>query len=266
MKKLVACLFVALAMVVGAVSFAQAETVTLSGEKGQVDLFAAELQSNGVASSNIVRNYGEPAMGRYNGKKWPGVRYQLGSDPSEDGWVPISNDRAKKGTLCRLQQAQAKNIADVARTGGGGRSVPQAVVLPSAEGAGAICSGRECWPYDGSKGITIDLRCPVMVNGQAVRTVVMPRKDLRGNNNIGAKVEYHNRNDYWWSATGWGPVIVFYNVNQDPNALMTPQKRGIIEAHLRKIVPMKAGQGGEEGDACYDLVLNENGSVLFQNK
>jgi hypothetical protein len=265
MKKMAACLVVALSIVAGAVSFAQAEIVNLQGGKGAVDLLASDLRSEGVADNNINRQYGQPAMGTYEGKPWPGVRYQIGSDQSEDGWVPVSDSRVDKGVLCRLQKEQAKQIARVLRSGfARGKGVPQAFVAPSSAGSGAICSGRECWPYDGSKGITIDLRCPVVVNGQAVRTVVMPRKDLRGNNNIGAKVEYHDQN-VWWPQTGWGPVIVFYNVDKDPNALMTPQKRGVIEEHLRKIIPMKAGQSGLDGDACYDLVLNENGSQLFKN-
>jgi hypothetical protein len=244
----------------------QRPVVNLYGAKGQVDLFAAELAKNGITSNNT---YGEPAYGTYNGKKWPGVRYQIGANQTEDGWVPVSNSRVKDGTLCELQQSQAKLIADTLKRRAAAHTVAKPIPVPepfitfdSGKG-GVICSGRECWPYDGTKAITFRLRCPIVINGKEVRTVIVPKKDLRGANNIGAKAEYHNRNDFWWPETGWGPVIAFYNVNQDPNFLMTPLKRSLVEAHFKKNMPLKIGQPGEEGDACFDLVINENGSVLY---
>jgi len=245
-----------------AVSFAQMPVVNLYGAQAQVDTFAAELQSNGVVANKI---YGQPAMGKLNGKSWPGVRYQIGTDQSEDGWVPVSNKRAKNGILCELQKGHARTIAEVLRRKA---TTPTARVpepfVTLASGAGITCSGDQCWPYDGSKGITISLRCPLMYNGHEVRTFIVPVKEARSKNSIGVKSEWHNQSQYHYK-TGFQPAIAFYNIDSDPNALMTPQKRTLALAHLAKIMPMTEGKSGKEGDACHDLVINENGSQMYDN-
>jgi hypothetical protein len=250
---------VALAFVFCAFSFAQANpVVNLYGAKGQVDLFAAELQKNGVTANKI---YGEPAYGKYDGKKWPGVRYQIGTDQTEDGWIPVSNGRVKRGILCQLQASHAKAIADALNK----KVRVSDPFIRMESGVSVTCSGDQCWPYDGSKGITISLREPLMFDGHEVRTFIVPIKEARPKNSIGVKAEWHNQSQYHYK-TGWQPAVAFYNVTRDPNALMTPQKRALVLAHLAKIMPLTLNKSaGKEGDACYDLVINEDGSVLYDN-
>lgn len=258
--------FVVLAMVFCAVSFAQATAVNLYGSKAQVDLFAADLQKYGVEVNKI---YGEPAMGKYNGKDWPGVRYKIDGDKEgNDAWIPVSKSAVKKGLLCDLQKDQAMRIAEVLKKR---TAEPTIAVTPipkpflaKPSGEGILCLGDQCWPYDGSRGITVSLRCPIMFEGRELRTFILPVKEARSPNSIGIKMEYHNTSQYHYK-TGWQPAVAFYNVTKDPNSLMTPQKVAIVQAHLKKIAHLKDGQPGVEGDACFDLVLNENGSVLYNN-
>jgi len=131
--------------------------------------------------------------------------------------------------------------------------IRRAMTVPAVKTAkSSYCPSGDCWPRNPRGEYT------TLTPYKGVRVVYNAHNDKFPVCSASYKLEYHSASLPGWPyGTGWGPTIVIRNAGScDPVTLIRDD--GV--EYLRRVLVMKNGQPGREGESCFEKTILSNGS------
>ncbi len=215
------------------------------GTQKRVELVSRFLMQDGHHVQKLCTS--NEVMGRLQNKPWPGVQVVKSGAPASEGiWVPVSNKAVQSKNLCDDQKKLLRSLGIVVTPLAGTE------VVKTCQAAGNCHKKRLTGRYQTLRPY------------HGIRLVSNTGNQQYPENVVTFKVEYHKNGLTGWTyGTGWGPTIILRNVTgQDPISLLDAHQHR-IKSYLQKVVALKRGRPGNEGDSCYQVVLLRDGTVYM---